>query len=199
MTVSGDTFRDVLGHFASGVTVVTTTDGEGGAAGLTASAFSALSLDPPLVLVCVGYKSYAYQQLRASEYFAIHILSDDQLETALSFARSGPHKAREIAWKADEHGTPILDHYHALIRCRNADEYPGGDHAILIGEVMDADIPDDGSDPLTYYRGRLQALHLRPEESVEAGTDAPCAPQDAPYRPVENRPPVPRPGRRGDG
>jgi Conserved protein/domain typically associated with flavoprotein oxygenases, DIM6/NTAB family len=149
-------FRHVLGHFATGVTAVTTFTEDGKVVGLTANAFCSLSLHPPLVLVCVSYKSVAYRPLRDTDSFAVHILTDQQIEVAHAFAREVHDKTELVEWDLSARGNPVLKHYLGLLECRLVQEYTGGDHAILIGEVASIDVKPEGR-PLLYYRGELRA------------------------------------------
>lgn len=156
-------YRDALGRFASGVTVVTAPAGEGGIAGLTASAFSSLSIDPPLVLVCVGEKSASRAAFKASPYFAVHILAESQEEAAMAFARSGDDKASGIPWTPSERGTPMLDDYLVALECERMEEFHGGDHAIIIGHIIDIRMSDCTRAPMTYYRGQLNPFDMKGE------------------------------------
>lgn len=161
MVIDQALYRDALGRFASGVTVVTAAVGDNEIAGLTASAFSSLSIDPPLVLICVGEKSASRAAFNASPYFAVHILADVQEETALAFARSGEDKANGIPWSPSERGTPMLDDYLVALECERTEEFHGGDHAILIGRIIDIKLSDCNRTPMTYYRGQLNAFSFK--------------------------------------
>lgn len=158
-----DEFRRAIGHFATGVTVVTTWDAEGRPTGLTASAMSSVSLDPPLVLVCVAHKAQAYPALRSSGRFAINILASDQEPVARRFSLStvsGPEKFEDIGYRQGALGLPILKDALAEIECATVHAYPGGDHTIFVGQVEAADCRGDaGREPLLYYRGRFGHLH----------------------------------------
>lgn len=156
MAVDAAAFRQALGSFPTGVTVVTMLDQNGALQGLTASAFSAVSLDPPLVLVCVGYNSRSYHVLVAARRYAIHILREDQVGIARAFARPGMARGDVVPWSLNARGLPVLDDYLTLLECRLAEEHRGGDHAILVGEVESISAPDEDARPLLYYRGRLQ-------------------------------------------
>ena len=154
-------YRDALGRFASGVTVVTAPVNGGGIAGLTASAFSSLSIDPPLILVCVGEKSASRAAFNATPYFAVHILAENQESAAMAFARSGDDKANGIPWTSSERGTPMLDDYLVALECERTEEFHGGDHAIIIGRIIDIRMSDCDRPPMTYYRGRLNPFSLK--------------------------------------
>lgn len=156
MPLDSATFRQALGSFPTGVTVVTTVDGAGELQGLTASAFSSVSLDPPLVLVCVGYGSRSYRSCVSARRFAIHILGEDQSDVARVFAAPGMPRHDAVAWSLNARGLPVLQRYLTLLECRLSAEYQGGDHAILVGEVEAISAPPPDARPLLYYRGRLQ-------------------------------------------
>lgn len=142
-------FRQVLGHFLSGVTVVAVRhDGE--TRGMTASAFSSLSLDPPLVLVCVGHKAHLHALLRADGRFSISILAQDQGPVSNHFAGYAPDVA--VTWDDTFGGTPVVAGALAWLDCAVQELHPGGDHTIVIGRVERAAVADGA--PLAYYRGK---------------------------------------------
>ncbi|MDD1967732.1 flavin reductase family protein [Pseudomonas putida] len=156
-------YKDVMGSFPSGVTVVTTLDPEGAIVGITASAFSALSIEPALVLFCPNYASDTYPVLRDSKQFAIHLLSADQKAEAYAFAGKGKDKAKGIDWHLSELGNPLLSNSSkiratAIIECVLWREYDGGDHAIIVGEVKNLILPEDPVTPMVYHRGKLGPL-----------------------------------------
>ena len=158
-----DEFRRVLGHFATGVTVVTAWDTEGRPTGLTASAVSSVSLDPALVLVCVDHKAQSYPALQAGGRFAINILASDQESVARRFASSslsGAEKFEGVGYRQGPLGLPILKDALAELECVTVHAYPGGDHTIFVGRVEAAEWRGDtGREPLVYYRGQFSRLH----------------------------------------
>ena len=137
MTREKEFFRQVMGHFATGVTIVTTATSEG-LSGLTVNAFTSVSLDPPLVLICVGLRSHTLPCLRASGSFAVNFLTDEQEALARCFSTVSVERYAYF-FHAPYHvaatGSPILDGVLAFIDARIVAEYPGGDHAILLGQV----------------------------------------------------------------
>ena len=151
-------YKEVMGSFPSGVTVVTTLDEDGGIVGITASAFSALSIDPALVLFCPNYASDTYPVLSRSGKFAIHLLCADQQAEAYAFAGKGKDKASGIEWHLSELGNPLLNKATAIIECDLWREYDGGDHAIVVGAVRNLILPEQEMTPMVYHRGRLGAL-----------------------------------------
>ena len=156
--VDGPGFRQILKQFATGVTVVTTLDGGGALAGFTANAFSSVSLDPPLVLVCVNYRARSYTHLRDSQKFTIHFLNGDQSWIARRFAEPGGDKSTVCPWQVNERNFPILSRYHAALECRLFREYEGGDHAIIVGEVERIHAHAGDLEPLIFYGGQLFPL-----------------------------------------
>jgi flavin reductase (DIM6/NTAB) family NADH-FMN oxidoreductase RutF len=146
-------FRRVMGHFPSGVTIVTTRLGDGRACGLTVNAFCSLSLEPPLVLVCVERDAESHACISAAGYFAVNVLSGDGGESlSRRFATFGVEdKFDGVAFRVGGTGAPLLDAALAWVDCRVHASYPGGDHTIFVGEVVAAEAVD-GS-PLVYYRG----------------------------------------------
>lgn len=160
--LGADDFRRVLGHFASGVTVVTTWDSAGQPAGLTASSVASVSLDPPLVLVCVAHTAQSYQALQTHGRFAINILHLDHEQIARRFASSsgGSEKFEGTGYRPGVMGLPILKDALAEIECTTIHAYPAGDHTIFVGQVEAADSRGDlGFEPLLYYRGKFHRLH----------------------------------------
>jgi 3-hydroxy-9,10-secoandrosta-1,3,5(10)-triene-9,17-dione monooxygenase reductase component len=151
-------FRNAMGHFATGVTVVTVLDGQGGIGGLTANAFSSLSLDPPLVLICVDTLSQARILIESEKVFTIHFLSEDQEKTAISFAQHGPNKADGVKWELSQRGIPRLTEYMVALECQLENEFEGGDHKIIVGRVLDIFIHESNRPPLTYFKGGINAL-----------------------------------------
>ena len=156
-----DEFRRVLGHFATGVTVVTTWDAEGQPAGLTASSVTSVSLDPPLVLVCVAHAAQCYPAFHGHGKFAINILHSDHEHLARRFASTGggAEKFEGTDYRQGALGLPILKDALAEIECTVVHAYPGGDHTIFVGRVDAADCRGDtGFEPLLYYRGRFNRV-----------------------------------------
>mgnify|MGYP003348943578 FL=1 len=130
-------FRRVMGHFATGVTVVTTLDADGRPAGLTANAVSSVSLDPPLVLFCVDKKAETAASFTASGVFTVNVLSEAQEGLSRRFAKSGPDKFTGVGFRAGSNGAPVLDGVIARIECRIRQSVDAGDHTILVGEALE--------------------------------------------------------------
>jgi flavin reductase (DIM6/NTAB) family NADH-FMN oxidoreductase RutF len=136
--------------FATGVTIVTVDDA-GTARGLAVNAFSSVSLDPPLVLVCVAGSSATHAHLSASDRFAVNILAHDQARVARAFARSGGDKFEGIPWTTGPHGSPILDGVSAHIEVLTERRIPAFTHTIFIGRVLGSAVHD--RPPLVYLGG----------------------------------------------
>ena len=156
--IDANLYKQVMGSFPSGVTVITTLDEDGQLVGLTASAFSSLSMDPALVLFCPNYSSDSYPVLIRRKQFAIHLLSAEQQHEAYSFAKKGKEKAQGIDWQLSELGNPLLEGATAIIECELWREYDGGDHAIIVGAVKNLILPEQAVTPMVYHRGKLGAL-----------------------------------------
>ena len=142
-------FRQAMGHFATGVTVVTTAHA-GCLYGMTVSSFASLSLKPPLVLICVDQNLNTHTAIADAGQFAVNILEQRQEHLSRRFATREDDKFTGIAWHTGRFGMPVLEGALAVIECRLHNTFPGGDHTIFVGEVLDAEI-DQGS-PLLYYR-----------------------------------------------
>lgn len=154
-TVGKQVFRDVVGRFASGVTVITTSAG-GQQFGTTASAMSSLSLDPPMLLICLNRTSSTQAAVLESGTFAVNILSDGQEALAGQFARKGDDKFAGVAVRHGDTGAPLLDGSLATLECRTVETVTGGTHTVFLAEVLTAEARD--LDPLTYFRGRFGRL-----------------------------------------
>ena len=146
-------FRRVLGHFPTGVTVVTSRRPGGGPCGLTVNAFCSVSLEPPLVLVCIEQDADSHECFELAGAYAVNILEGERGETLSrrfsSWRRDD--KFEGIAFRSEATGAPILQEALAWVDCRIVDSRPAGDHTILVGEVQAADAHE--GTPLVYYRG----------------------------------------------
>lgn len=153
--VSGEDFRDALARWASGVTIVTARD-EDGPVGMTAASFSSLSLDPPLVLVCVARSAEAHDGLVGAEGFAIHILGSRQEELSVLFAQAGNDKFEGLGEERGPFGAPLLPFGLARLCCAHEAGLDGGDHTILVGRVLSTELA--GDEPLVYWDRRYHIL-----------------------------------------
>ena len=146
-------FRRVVGHFATGVAVVTSVRDDGSPCGLTASAVASVSLTPTLVLVCVDQAADSHGCIERAGVFAVNVLQEGRGETlARRFALGeAEDKFRGVAYRAEHTGAPVLDESLAWLDCRVTERLPGGDHTVFMGEVLAADAVE--GTPLLYYRG----------------------------------------------
>jgi flavin reductase (DIM6/NTAB) family NADH-FMN oxidoreductase RutF len=150
--------RNAMSSFITGVTVVTTRTESGGIAGMTANSFTSVSLDPPLVLVCLSNNSRSYQAILSSRQIAIHILADDQSGLARAFASKGGDRSSICKWQVSPRGNAILERCLAVFECSVFDIQHAGDHAIVIARVEVISKPASNTGPLVYHKGRMFAL-----------------------------------------
>jgi 3-hydroxy-9,10-secoandrosta-1,3,5(10)-triene-9,17-dione monooxygenase reductase component len=156
MAVDKNEFRRVMARFAAGVSIVTTRGRDDKPYGLTATAFTSVSLVPPMVLVCIGKESESYPHFGAHGCFAVNFLRHSQKEVSQHFAVSGGDKFAAIKWTTKATGAPILLDALGWVDCRIVHSYEGGDHTIHVGEVEAGDAHDDA--PLIYYAGKYAVL-----------------------------------------
>ena len=145
-----------MGRFASGVTVVTATDDAGSAYGMTVSAFASVSLQPPLVVVCIDHAASLHDTLTNAPYFAVNILASTQEPIARRFADTGAHGFEGIGYRNGDNGVPILNDVLAFVECRRVSSETAGDHTVIIGETVATSMRD--ARPLLYYRGGFAQL-----------------------------------------
>jgi flavin reductase (DIM6/NTAB) family NADH-FMN oxidoreductase RutF len=160
--------RSAMGQFATGVTVITTMTGESQPAGCTVSAFSSLSLDPPLVLVCIDRGRAMHQHLTTAGGFVVNVLRTDQRELAVRFAGRGEDRFAGLRTTPGRHGIPLLTGAIAHIQCDPHSVLDGGDHAIIVGRVRA--LATHPGDPLLYAQGAF--LDLPPAQWEVALADA---------------------------
>ncbi|HYP27159.1 MAG TPA: flavin reductase family protein [Blastocatellia bacterium] len=156
MAVDKEEFRRALGHFASGVTVVTSRVQDDKPHGITVSAFTSVSLVPPLILVCIDKRASLHDHLTEGSYFAVNILAEDQELISRRFASKEEDRFEGIGFTYGVSGAPLLTGALATIECRLVHAYPGGDHSIFVGEV-EATSVNEGK-PLAYFRGGYSQL-----------------------------------------
>lgn len=156
MAIDRQTFRKVLGSFAAGVTIITTVGDDGKPYGLTATAFSSVSLDPPLVLVCVDKKSESYPHLLSARRFSVSFLADGHEELSNRFARSGGDKFGGLEVEVAHTDVPRPLGVLAYVDCVTTDVVDAGDHSIFLGRVEAGDACE--GEPLVYFRGGYRRL-----------------------------------------
>jgi flavin reductase (DIM6/NTAB) family NADH-FMN oxidoreductase RutF len=153
------TLRDALGCFATGVTVVTCLNDQGEPAGITVNSFTSVSLDPPLLLVCLYKGAASAQALVSASNFAINVLQTGQQPASITFSTRVEDRFGCTPWSSGEAGAPILKDSLGVFECENYAVYDGGDHHILVGRVVKASF-DASLDPLLFFRGSYRRLHF---------------------------------------
>lgn len=161
-------FRNALGSFATGVTIVTTVGLEGEDVGMTANSFNSVSLDPPMILWSVGKNAMSRPAFAAAEHFAVHILATQQKALSDRFAKRGTDKFAGLTVERGPGNIPLLKDCAARFKCRTAYRYEGGDHDIIVGEVIEFDHLDAA--PLVFHSGKYSALapHRAADEAESA-------------------------------
>lgn len=152
MSIGKGEFRRVMGHFATGVTIITTIDPAGKPVGLTANSVASVSLDPPSLLFCLDRGADCFDAFETTDRFAVNVLSEDQQELSTRFATKGGDKFRGVEHRLSERGSPLLEGATGHLDCRIVGRHRIGDHVIYVGEVdagnATADLP-----PLLFFRG----------------------------------------------
>ncbi len=157
--ITSEEFRRAMGHFATGVTVVTSVGPDGQPVGTTANAVSSLSLDPPLILVCLDRASLTLEVIRRHGAFVVNVLATPQQDLSANFARRG----LAAAWDGVSHrpgptGSPRLEGVLAALECTVEHSFPGWDHEIVIGRLQYVETPAAGAAPLLFWRGSYLSL-----------------------------------------
>lgn len=156
-------FRAVLGNFCTGVTVVTSVDGDE-PVGFACQSFAALSLDPPLVLFCPGRTSRSWPVIERAGHFCVNVLAEDQREVSTVFGTGGADKFSRVGWTPSSTGAPVLDGALTWVDCRVEAVHDAGDHHVVIGRVVDlGEVRDDK--PLLFYRGRYAVADAKSLDS----------------------------------
>ena len=153
------TLRDALGCFATGVTIVTAISGEGVPVGLTVNSFTSVSLDPPLLLVCLAKAAASATALVEATHFAVNVLQTGQQPASIRFSTRAEDRFGTTIWSPGEHGAPILQESLGVFECEHFALHDGGDHHILVGQVVKASF-EQRLDPLLYFRGSYRRLHF---------------------------------------
>ncbi|MFN2614972.1 MAG: flavin reductase family protein [Actinomycetota bacterium] len=156
--IEAETLREVLRHFAAGVTVITSINEEGHPAGMTATAFTAVSLKPPMVLVCVDANARTRRAIEGHTAFAVNVLAADQEAVARQFASKIHDKFSGIPWRHGTTGVPVIDDSLARLECRVHQAVEAGTHVVYIGEVLAVGLRPGARDPLVYYDATYRAL-----------------------------------------
>lgn len=154
--VSPDVFRRACGRFATGVAVATVLDPQGAPHGLTVSSFTSVSLDPPLVLICLGHDVSVIQYFRDAAYFGINVLGEEQRELSERFARKGFDRFNGLPWEPGATGVPLIPGALAAMECAAEQRVPSGDHDIFVGRMVAAKTGE--GNPLLYFESRYWGL-----------------------------------------
>jgi len=153
---NSELLRKALGCYPTGVVVVTTLGDNNAPVGMTVNSFSSVSLDPPLILWSIALSAPSLSAFRTHPGFTINILSEEQKELGLQFARPSENKFEGIDWHPGFEGTPVIDNALAVFQCKTYQRYEGGDHEIYLGEVQKVNFNDQS--PLVFHRGQLGSL-----------------------------------------
>jgi flavin reductase (DIM6/NTAB) family NADH-FMN oxidoreductase RutF len=154
--VTSEEFRRASGRFATGVTIASVLDPQGVPHGLTVSSFTSVSLDPPLILICLGHEVTIIDVFRASHYFGINVLAGNQRELSERFARKNEDRFNGLEWQRGETGVPLLSGVLAAIECSVDQRITAGDHDIFVGEMVNARVAE--GEPLIHFASRYRAL-----------------------------------------
>ena len=156
--ISARAFRDALGRYASGITVITSID-DLGPIGFTCQSFYSVSTNPPLISISVQKTSNTYPRIRRAGSFAVNVLAQGQQHVSNQFARSGTDKWQGMEWSRSQAGNPVLDNTLMWLDCRIWAEHDAGDHLIVLGKVEEISLSDGSSEgPLLYFKGQYRQL-----------------------------------------
>jgi flavin reductase (DIM6/NTAB) family NADH-FMN oxidoreductase RutF len=154
--VTSEEFRRACGRFATGVTIASVLDPRGVPHGLTVSSFTSVSLNPPLILICLGHEVTIIDIFRAARYFGINVLAANQRGLSDRFARKNEDRFNGLEWQRGETGVPLLAGVLASIECTVDQRITAGDHDIFVGEMVNARVAD--GDPLIHFASRYRTL-----------------------------------------
>ena len=155
-SVSPAEFRHACGRFATGVTIASALDDRGIAHGLTVSSFTSVSLEPPLILICLGHEATMIDVFRRAFHFGISILREGDHALSRRFATPGQDRFEGVAWRRGQTGVPLIDCALAALECKVHQRFTAGDHDLLVGCVVSTRV-EDGA-PLIHYTGRYRRL-----------------------------------------
>ncbi len=160
MTINSAKFRQIMGSFPTGVTVVTTMGEDDQPYGVTVNSFTSVSMNPLLVLVCLNNQLSGLVSFQSNQRFAVNILSEDQEDISNHFATKGTDRSQDF-YVRGKTGVPLLKGVVATLECEVVEMFPGGDHTIFLGEVRSAKIEEaDQKNPLLFFRGHYERLNL---------------------------------------
>ena len=156
--VTSAEFRRACGRFATGVAIATVLDGRGTPHGLTVSSFTSASLDPPMILICLGHRVSAIDAFRASPHFGINVLAGDQRDLAERFARKTQDRFDGLNWRRGNTGVPLLPGVLAAIECAVRQRIAAGDHDVFVGEMVGASVTPGA--PLVHFASHYRRLDV---------------------------------------
>ncbi len=156
--VTSEEFRRACGRFATGVTIASVIDSTGAPHGLTVSSFTSVSLEPPLILICLGHEVTVIDHFRAARFFGVNVLGEEQQHLSERFARKGADRFNGIPWDRGETGAPLIPGALAAIECETRQRITSGDHDIFVGEMTRARIGE--GQPLVYFASRYRRLAI---------------------------------------
>lgn len=156
MAISDEQFRAAMTRFASGVTVITTRDAAGHAHGITVSAFCSVSAEPPLILACIHKQTGSHYAFIEQKVFVVHILGEHQRHISEQFALPAEDKFSDVELNESTGGLPVIAGSLVTLECEIVNTYDGGDHTIIIGKIIEAEINDDK--PLIYFHGDYRQI-----------------------------------------
>jgi flavin reductase (DIM6/NTAB) family NADH-FMN oxidoreductase RutF len=151
-------FKQIMGHYPTGVTIVTTMDDHGNPVGLTVNSFASVSLEPLLILWCVDKKVSSLDSFLTAKKFAVHTLSSDQGDACWAFAGKEKDRFSKVNWKVSKNGLPIISDSLGTLECKTVQLKDAGDHYILLGEVIDINVEE--KDPLLYYNRNIGSIPI---------------------------------------
>ncbi len=157
MSVDAKTFRAALGRFATGITVITAQTRDRAPVGVTVNAFASVSMEPPLISICLKHGTRDLPAYSEGSHFVANILAADQMDASNLFAGHAEDRFDKVPWTAGLGGVPVLDGCLATLECARREVYPGGDHLIILGRV-DRVRTADGADPLLYFHGGYRTI-----------------------------------------
>jgi (E)-2-((N-methylformamido)methylene)succinate hydrolase len=161
--VDPDVLRRILRRFAAGVTVITSINDASAPVGMTATAFSSVSLDPPMVLVCVNAGARTRHAIEGSTGYGVNILAEGQEAVARQFASSAADKFAGVAWRPGATGVPLIEGALATLECSVVQAVEAGTHIVYIGSVLAGEVP--GGEPLVYHDGSYRTLATPPSSA----------------------------------
>jgi flavin reductase (DIM6/NTAB) family NADH-FMN oxidoreductase RutF len=146
-------FKQIMGSYPTGVTVITTVDDHGKPYGLTVNSFASVSLDPILVSWCIDLKSSSLEAFKEADSFAVHVLAAEQEEVCWAFAGKDPDRFSKVNWTLSDNNLPVIPGSFGIMECKKVQQIDAGDHIVFIGEVVN--IENENKEPMLYFRRKV--------------------------------------------